>query len=53
MKNAGKFFDPVIYAGAGHGFMAHGEPEYPGATAADRQAHDQAWERLLALLKTI
>ncbi len=53
MRNAGKIFEPVIYAGAGHGFMAHGEPEYPEATTADRKAHDQAWARLKDLLKGI
>ena len=45
MKRAGKIFEPVIYSGAGHGFMAHGEPGYPEATAANRQARDQAWKR--------
>jgi len=53
MKRAGKTFEPVIYAGAGHGFMAHGEPGYPQATPADRQARDAAWERLKGLLKKI
>lgn len=53
MKRAGKIFEPVIYDGAGHGFMAHGEPEYPNATATDRKAHDQAWRRLTKLLKGI
>ena len=53
MKKADKKFEPIIYAGAGHGFMAHGEPEYPEATAADRKARDQAWERLKKLLKKI
>jgi carboxymethylenebutenolidase len=53
MKSAGKIFEPIVYAGAGHGFMAHGEPEYPAATAADRAAHDQAWIRLKELLKNI
>jgi len=53
MKSAGKIFEPIIYSGAGHGFMAHGEPEYPDATAADRTAHDQAWARLQDLLKNI
>ncbi len=33
--------------------MAHGDPEYPDATAADRKARDQAWERLKDLLKQI
>ena len=53
MKSAGKIFEPVIYASAGHGFMAHGEPSYPDATAADRKARDQAWERLKKLLAKI
>jgi carboxymethylenebutenolidase len=53
MKSAGKIFKPVIYAGAGHGFMAHGDPEYPDARAEDRKARDQAWERLKGLLKKI
>jgi carboxymethylenebutenolidase len=53
MKRAGKIFEPVIYSGAGHGFMAHGEPEYPPATPANRQARDQAWARLKDLLKKI
>jgi carboxymethylenebutenolidase len=53
MKAAGKTFEPIIYAGAGHGFMAHGEPEYPDPTPADRKAHDEAWARLMGLLKGI
>lgn len=53
MKSEGKIFQPVIYPGAGHGFMAHGEPDYPQATPADRKARDQAWERLKDLLKRI
>ena len=53
MKSAGKIFEPVIYGGAGHGFMAHGDPEYPQATPTDRKARDQAWKRLKALLKKI
>jgi carboxymethylenebutenolidase len=51
MKRAGKIFEPVVYSGAGHGFMAHGEPGYPEATAANRQARDEAWKRLTDLLK--
>jgi carboxymethylenebutenolidase len=57
MKLAGKTFEPVIYAGAGHGFMAHGDPDYPAknpdATAENKKARDQAWERLTNLLKKI
>jgi carboxymethylenebutenolidase len=53
MKSAGKIFEPVIYKGAGHGFMAHGDPQFPDATAADRKARDQAWQRWKDLLKKI
>jgi carboxymethylenebutenolidase len=53
MKSAGKVFEPVIYDGAGHGFMEHGEPDYPEAASADRTARDQAWERLKTLLGKI
>jgi dienelactone hydrolase len=53
MKSAGKIFEPVIYEGAGHGFMAHGDPEFPDATPADRKARDQSWDRLKDLLKKI
>lgn len=54
MKEAGKVFDPKIYAGAGHGFMRAGEE--PGALEANRKARDEAWERwkseMLKLLKS-
>jgi carboxymethylenebutenolidase len=53
MNSAGKIFKPVIYAGAGHGFMAHGDPGYPGARPEDRKARDQAWHRLKDLLAKI
>jgi carboxymethylenebutenolidase len=53
MKELGKRFDPVIYEGAGHGFMRQGEMTND-KTNANRQARDKAWERwkkLLAALK--
>src|ERR1043165_6266258 len=34
MKEAGKKYDPVTYAGAGHGFMRAGEPNNPSPAAA-------------------
>jgi carboxymethylenebutenolidase len=50
MKKAGKRFDPVIYEGAGHGFMRAGED--PSNTVdANKKAHDEAWQRWLTLLK--
>lgn len=53
MKAAGKTYEPVVYDGAGHGFMRAGEPEFPDALGANRTAHDQAWERWKDLLKKI
>jgi carboxymethylenebutenolidase len=51
MKELGKTYEPVIYAGAGHGFMRAGEE--PGAMEANRKARNDAWERLKTLLKKI
>jgi carboxymethylenebutenolidase len=49
MKQLNKKYEPVIYEGAGHGFLRSGEE--PGANDADNKAHQQGWARLLALLK--
>jgi carboxymethylenebutenolidase len=50
MKQAGKKYDPVTYAGAGHGFMRAGED--PNDTnPANKTARTQAWERWMKLLK--
>jgi len=45
MAAAGKTYDPVVFEGAGHGFMRGGEdPTSTAAThAADVKARDQAW----------
>jgi carboxymethylenebutenolidase len=51
MKAAGKNFEPVIYAGAGHGFMREGEA--PDASPANRKARDDAWIRWKSLLKQL
>ncbi len=48
MKAAGKIYEPVIYEGAGHGFLRAGAAS--GASEANRLAHDQAWTRWLDLL---
>ena len=53
MKAAGKKYEPVIYKGAGHGFMRSGEPDDPQVREADRKARDQAWERWKKLLKQL
>jgi carboxymethylenebutenolidase len=49
MKALGKTYEPVVYEGAGHGFMRAGEA--PDATEGNRKARDEAWVRLKALLK--
>ena len=41
MKAAGKTFDPVVYDGAGHGFMRAGEA--PDANDANKKARQDAW----------
>jgi carboxymethylenebutenolidase len=52
MKKVSKPYDPVIYEGAGHGFMRAGED--PGDTnAANKKARDEAWKRMKELLKKI
>jgi carboxymethylenebutenolidase len=51
MKAAGKTYAPVIYDGAGHGFMRAGEA--PGAGDANKKARDGAFQRTLELLKKI
>lgn len=48
MKDAKKTYVPVIYEGAGHGFMRAGEA--PDAGAANKKAHDDAWKRVKELL---
>jgi len=51
MKNTGKKYEPVIYEGAGHGFMRAGQE--PNASEDNRKARDAAFERLIGLLKKI
>jgi len=48
MKALGKTYEPVTYAGAGHGFMRAGEA--PDATPANAKARDDAWSRWKKLL---
>jgi carboxymethylenebutenolidase len=48
MKAAGKVYQPVIYAGATHGFMRAGMDNSP--SAANKQALLDAWKRWTALL---
>jgi carboxymethylenebutenolidase len=53
MKTAGKKYEPVIYKGAGHGFMRTGEPTNPAVREADKKARDEAWARWKTLLKQL
>jgi carboxymethylenebutenolidase len=56
MKELKKMYDPVTYAGAGHGFMRAGEPNNPapaapaakGDEAADKKAADDYQKALTA-----
>ena len=48
MKASGKSYDPVTYAGAGHGFMRAGEA--PDAHQANNKAREDAWKRWKELL---
>jgi carboxymethylenebutenolidase len=49
MKAAGKFYEPVSYEGAGHGFMRAGQT--PEAKEADKKAFNEGFARLLKELK--
>jgi carboxymethylenebutenolidase len=61
MKAAGKTYQPVTYAGAGHGFMRAGEdptaaestPEQKAMKEANKKARDEAWVRWKELLKKL
>jgi carboxymethylenebutenolidase len=53
MKAAGKKYEPVIYKGAGHGFMRSGEPANPNMREGDKKARDEAWARWKTLLKQL
>ena len=51
MKRAGKKYEPVIYNGAGHGFMRTGEIGNP--SPANREAREAAWTRWKEILKAL
>jgi carboxymethylenebutenolidase len=48
MAKANKTYEPVIYAGAGHGFMRAGEEK--DASEANKKARTEAWARWKKLL---
>ena len=49
MKSAGKVYEPVVYEGAGRGFMSAGEA--PDANEANREARMEAWARWKEILQ--
>ncbi len=51
MKAAGKTYEPVVYDGAGHGFMRSGEA--PDATAENKKAREEGWARWKKLLAKV
>ncbi|MFL6583857.1 MAG: dienelactone hydrolase family protein [Chthoniobacterales bacterium] len=55
MKAAGKKYEPVIYKGAGHGFMRDGEAPQSNDPHHDAnvKARDDAWTRWKTLLKQL
>ncbi len=62
MKAAGKFYEPVTYAGAGHGFMRAGDDLPPADTATDAQktayaankkAREDGWKRWMDIMKAV
>jgi carboxymethylenebutenolidase len=53
MRAAEKKYEPIVYKGAGHGFMRSGEKSNPNFRAADGNARDEAWARWKKLLKEL
>jgi carboxymethylenebutenolidase len=51
MKAAGKVFEPVIYTGAGHGFMRAGQA--PEAQEANKKGFEDGFKRLVEILKKL
>jgi carboxymethylenebutenolidase len=49
MKAAGKTYEPVIYDGAGHGFMRAGE-DPTNTVPGNKTAREQGFARLVKLL---
>lgn len=49
MKAAGKIYEPVIYDGAGHGFMRAGEA--PDASDSNKKARDEGFKRMVMLIE--
>jgi carboxymethylenebutenolidase len=52
MKAAGMRFEPVVYEGAGHGFMRAGE-DPNDKNPANKKARTEAWDRVKAILSKL
>ena len=52
MKAAGKKYEPVVYEGAGHGFMRAGD-DPANTNEANKKARDEAWARVKSILAKI
>jgi len=50
MKELGKFYEPVTYEGAAHGFMRAGEQ--PDPTPANAKAREEAWARIKKIMSS-
>ncbi len=50
MKELGKVYEPVSYAGAGHGFMRAGEQ--PDPTPENAKAREEAWMRIKKIMSS-
>jgi carboxymethylenebutenolidase len=50
-KAAGITYEPVIYGGVGHGFLRRGMAD--GASDIEKRVNQQAWDRLVKLLKAL
>lgn len=53
METAEKFYEPVIYEGAGHAYMRQGDNPQLEASDPNKQARNASWERLREILKGI
>jgi carboxymethylenebutenolidase len=50
MKELGKTYEPIVYEGAGHGFMRSGEA--PDASEANAKARAEAWARVKKIMSS-
>ena len=51
MKKLGKKYEPIVYEGAGHGFMRAGED--PAGSPENKKAREAGWQRIRQILKSL